>query len=112
MCRRTALESDKDASAQRERDDKYDVRSVVTINSDADRASSICSVGSVESRFAGLSLAAYTLANAAALASISETHDEYDVIKLCDFITEHYPEVPARARPYLAIGVAAGAQHA
>lgn len=58
-----------------------------------------------------LSLAERLVASAAA-ASLIEQHHVYNLEGLCDYLTEHFPGVPAEARQYLVIGAAAGAQHA
>ena len=104
MCRRADFGNSDVVSVRRSREDDLDVRSVITVDSDLDCESSNYSTGPLESRFAGLSLSAYTIANAAAQVTISETHEEYDVVTLSDFINEYYPEIPAKARPYLAVG--------
>jgi len=66
----------------------------------------------LDSRFAGLSLNAFLAAQAAAKAMITESHASYDVVQLCHYVEKYYPQVPQEHRPFLAIGVAGGAQHA
>ena len=99
-------------SARCGRDEESDTRSVAGDESDVEYQRRSDSVVSVKTRFARFSLTAYNLSNAAARSTIVETHEAYDVVKLCDYISEHHPGVPVKARPYLAIGDAAGAQHA
>ena len=112
MCRRTVLGSCDSVSTRGDGDEESEVKSVISLDSDVECESSAGSVAPVEARFVGLTLTAYNLANAAARSTIAETHDEYDIVRLCEYISEHHPGVPTKARPYLAIGVAAGAQHA
>jgi len=112
MCRRTVLGSYDSVSTRGDAEDESEAKSVVSLDSDVESESSAGSVAQVEARFVGLTLTAYNLANAAARSTIAETHDEYDIVRLCEYISEHHPGVPTKVRPYLAIGVAAGAQHA
>lgn len=65
-----------------------------------------------ERRYGGLSFSEYSASQTAAAGVISRSHPSYDAMTLTDFVTKNFPEIPPEARPYLVIGVAAGAQHA
>ena len=97
MCRRTAFGSGEIMSARDGRDEESDARSMINGESDVECESSIGSVTTIEARFAGLSLAAYTLANAAARSTIAESHDEYDVVKLLTLDVLHQWETNRKA---------------
>lgn len=77
----------------------------------ADSASHHVEAVSRDRQYGGLSFAYYLVSSAAAVAA-TEQHNIYDINRLCDFIAQNYPQVPAAARPYLVIGAASGAQHA
>lgn len=62
-------------------------------------------------RNSSLSLEECLMASAAS-ASLIEQHHIYGLEGLCNYLAEHFPSVPAAARPYLVVGATAGAQHA
>ena len=47
-----------------------------------------------EERFAGLTFSVYNAADAAAVAAISEQHDRYAMVNLCNYLERCFPQEP------------------
>jgi hypothetical protein len=107
LCRTARLNSDPAVSLR----DDDERRFLVSVDTFFDRVGCDHQCG-LEDRFAGLSLADYSTAYAAALATITADHNSFDFVELCRFLERHYPQIAASSRALLTIGVAAGAQHA